>query len=245
MSLSRPVLIKVRTLSICFIIVELTSTDSTDPRDEEARGETRRGRGEQMSVKVMGEKLADTRSKVSLASSDRLRAVEEIDESHLRQWLADRNSILGCVEPRREALIFCYAACNWANHLPLSDRRNVRELFTCIASLNRVENVKSWCVRGSRRNADSPLRGGEKGRKGWRMTTRRGLSLDVIDVAGHEVGMERTVLRTRTTSALVIGRPRPLQILGYRRISPGFWWLSNASALAFEHRERSGRDRRQ
>lgn len=76
------------------------------------------------------------------------------------------------------------------------------------------------------------------------MTTRRGLSLDVIDVAGHEVGMERTVLRTRTTSALVIGRPRPLQILGYRRISPGFWWLSNASALAFEHRECSERDRR-
>ncbi|KAM0736129.1 hypothetical protein ACS0PU_010090 [Formica fusca] len=28
------------------------------------------------------------------------------------------------------------------------------------------------------------------------MTTRRGLSLDVIDVVGHEVGMERTVLRT-------------------------------------------------
>lgn len=78
----------------------------------------------------------------------------------------------------------------------------------------------------------------------YRMTTRRGLSLDVIDVAGHEVGMERTVLRTRTTSALVIGQPRPLQILGYRRISPGFWWLSNASALAFEHRERSGSDRR-
>lgn len=75
------------------------------------------------------------------------------------------------------------------------------------------------------------------------MTTRRGLSLDVIDVAGHEVGMERTVLRTRTTSVLVIGRPRPLQILGYRRISPGFWWLSNASALAFEHRECLGRDR--
>lgn len=73
MSLSRPVLIKVRTLSICFIIVELTSADSTDPRDEEVRGETRRGEGEQMSVKVMGEKLADTRSKVSLASSDRLR----------------------------------------------------------------------------------------------------------------------------------------------------------------------------
>lgn len=73
MSLSRPVLIKVRTLSICFIIVELTSTDSTDPRDEEVRGETRRGGSEQMSVKVMGEKLADTRSKVSLASSDRLR----------------------------------------------------------------------------------------------------------------------------------------------------------------------------
>jgi len=73
MSLSRPVLIKVRTLSICFIIVELTSTDSTDPRDEEVHGETRRGEGEQMSVKVMGEKLADTRSKVSLASSDRLR----------------------------------------------------------------------------------------------------------------------------------------------------------------------------
>jgi len=43
-------------------------------------------------------------------------------------------------------------------------------------------------------------------------------------------------------AALVIGRPRPLQILGYRRISPGFWWLSNASALAFEHRECSGRD---
>lgn len=77
----------------------------------------------------------------------------------------------------------------------------------------------------------------------YRMTTRRGLSLDVIDVAGHEVGMERTVLRTRTSSALVIGRPRPLQILDYRRISPGFWWLSNASALAFEHREYSGRDR--
>lgn len=76
----------------------------------------------------------------------------------------------------------------------------------------------------------------------YRMTTRRGLSLDVIDVVGHEVGMERTVLRTRTTSALVIGRPRPLQILGYRRISPGFWWLSNASALAFEHRECSERD---
>lgn len=75
MSLSRPVLIKVRTLSICFIIVELTSADSTDPRDEAVRGETRwgRGEGEQMSVKVMGEKLADTRSKVSLASSDRLR----------------------------------------------------------------------------------------------------------------------------------------------------------------------------
>lgn len=73
MSLSRPVLIKVRTLSICFIIVELTSADSTDPRDEEVRGETRRGEGEQMSVKVTGEKLADTRSKVSLASSDRLR----------------------------------------------------------------------------------------------------------------------------------------------------------------------------
>lgn len=35
----------------------------------------------------------------------------------------------------------------------------------------------------------------------YRMTTRRGLSLDVIDVAGHEVGMERTVLRTRTSSA--------------------------------------------
>lgn len=30
-------------------------------------------RAQQMSVKVMGEKLADTRSKVSLASSDRLR----------------------------------------------------------------------------------------------------------------------------------------------------------------------------
>lgn len=73
MSLSRPVLIKVRTLSICFIIVELTSADSTDPRDDEVRGETKRGEGEQMSVKVMGEKLADTRSKVSLASSDRLR----------------------------------------------------------------------------------------------------------------------------------------------------------------------------
>lgn len=73
MSLSRPVLIKVRTLSICFIIVELTSADSTDPRDEEIRGETGRDEGKQMSVKVMGEKLADTRSKVSLASSDRLR----------------------------------------------------------------------------------------------------------------------------------------------------------------------------
>lgn len=73
MSLSRPVLIKVRTLSICFIIVELTSADSTDPRDEQVRGETGRDEGEQMSVKVMGEKLADTRSKVSLASSDRLR----------------------------------------------------------------------------------------------------------------------------------------------------------------------------
>lgn len=72
MSLSRPVLIKVRTLSICFIIVELTSADSTDPRDE-VRGETGRGEGEQMSVKVMREKLADTRSKVSLAPSDRLR----------------------------------------------------------------------------------------------------------------------------------------------------------------------------
>jgi len=45
MSLSRPVLIKVRTLSICFIIVELTSTDSMDPRDEEVRGETSTGRG--------------------------------------------------------------------------------------------------------------------------------------------------------------------------------------------------------
>lgn len=76
----------------------------------------------------------------------------------------------------------------------------------------------------------------------YRMTTRRGLSLDVIDVVGHEVGTERTVLRIRTTSALVIGRPRPLQILGYRQISPGFWWLSNVSALAFEHRERSGSD---
>jgi len=43
-------------------------------------------------------------------------------------------------------------------------------------------------------------------------------------------------------AGLVIGRPRPLQILGYRRISPGFWWLSNASALAFEHRECSGRN---
>ncbi|KYN36472.1 hypothetical protein ALC56_09433 [Trachymyrmex septentrionalis] len=132
MSLSRPVLIKVRTLSICFIIVELTSADSTDPRDEEVRGETRReGEGEQMSVKVMGETAV----------------------------------VAAALLPRREALIFCHAACNWANHLPLSDRRNVRELFTCIASLNRVEkrsqnrNVKSWCVRGSRRNADSPLPG--------------------------------------------------------------------------------------
>lgn len=38
MSLSRPVLIKVRTLSICFIIVELTSADSTGP---EGRGPRR------------------------------------------------------------------------------------------------------------------------------------------------------------------------------------------------------------
>ncbi|KYN16406.1 hypothetical protein ALC57_11276 [Trachymyrmex cornetzi] len=229
MSLSRPVLIKVRTLSICFIIVELTSTDSTDPRDEEVRGETRRGEGEQMSVKVMGEKLADTRSKVSLASSDRLRldacalfgetavvaallAVEETDESHLRQWRliavvssgvlsgpqSTKKEIGGRVEGKmREAVV------------AEEEGMEVKGVFTLLM-----------------------------------MTTRRGLSLDVIDVAGHEVGMERTVLRTRTTSALVIGRPRPLQILGYRRISPGFWWLSNASALAFEHRERSGSDRR-
>ncbi|KYM86841.1 hypothetical protein ALC53_03764 [Atta colombica] len=61
------------TLSLSSYLSELTSTDSTDPRDEEVHGETRRGEGEQMSVKVMGEKLADTRSKVSLASSDRLR----------------------------------------------------------------------------------------------------------------------------------------------------------------------------
>ncbi|EFN61092.1 hypothetical protein EAG_05817 [Camponotus floridanus] len=166
-------------------------------------------------------------------------AVEEADESHhLRQWrpIAEVSSGLG---PRREALIFCYAACNWANHLPLSDRRNTRELFIRIASRRGVP--------GSGRNADSPLRGGdgiagstkkeigglvegktgEDGIEGGQggTTTRRGLSLDVIDVVGHEVGMERTVLRTRTTSALVIGRPRPLQILGYRRISPGFWWL--------------------
>lgn len=74
MSLSRPVLIKVRTLSICFIIVELTSADSRHgPEGRDARGETRRGKGEQMSVKVTGEKLADTRSKVSLVPPDRLR----------------------------------------------------------------------------------------------------------------------------------------------------------------------------
>jgi len=35
--------------------------------------------------------------------------------------------------------------------------------------------------------------------------------------------------------ALVIGWPRPLQILGYRRISPGFWWLSNASVLSLSN----------
>lgn len=74
MSLSRPVLIKVRTLSICFIIVELTSADSTSPEGRRGprRDETRR-EGEQMSVKVMRANLADTRSKVSLAPSDRLR----------------------------------------------------------------------------------------------------------------------------------------------------------------------------
>lgn len=68
-------------------------------------------------------------------------AVEEADESHLRQWrlIAVVSSGLG---PRREALIFCYAACNWANHLPLSDRRNTRELFICIASC-RVRSLSS------------------------------------------------------------------------------------------------------
>lgn len=46
MSLSRPVLIKVRTLSICFIIVELTSADSTGPEGRDPRRDEMKGAGE-------------------------------------------------------------------------------------------------------------------------------------------------------------------------------------------------------
>ncbi|EZA54116.1 hypothetical protein X777_05966 [Ooceraea biroi] len=57
---------------LCAPFLVALGTPGVDPGDE-ARGETRRGKGGQMSVKVTGEKLADTRSKVSLAPSDRLR----------------------------------------------------------------------------------------------------------------------------------------------------------------------------